>query len=136
MFTCVLFVNAVLLVELIDTSVSSCRFLLSCVERMAFGTDLNMDVLFSRTCYESVSAVAGNSCLMVFWMDSFSHFIHLSDIICGFRPRPVCQSASVHCRQPVGTVTRTHRYQHLLSYTHPSRKVLTHANAKTACLRA
>ena len=74
MFTCVLFVNAVLLVELIDTSVSSCRFLLSCVERMAFGADLNVDVLFSRTCYESVSAVAGYSCLMVIRMDSFSHY--------------------------------------------------------------
>ena len=38
----------------------------------------NMDVLFSRTCYESVSAVAGYSCLIVVRMDSFSHDFHLS----------------------------------------------------------
>ena len=48
------------------------------VERMAFGADLNVDVLFSRTCYESVSAVAGYSCLIVVRMDSFSHDFHLS----------------------------------------------------------
>ena len=54
------------------------RQLLSCVERMAFGADLNVDVLFSRTCYESVSAVAGYSCLIVVRMDSFSHDFHLS----------------------------------------------------------
>ena len=30
------------------------------------------------------------------------------------------------------TVTRTHRYQHCSSLTHPHRKVLTHADAKTA----
>ena len=44
---------------------------------MAFRTDLNVDLFLGRTCYKSISAVAGNSCLMVFWMDSFSHFIHL-----------------------------------------------------------
>ena len=128
--------DAVLAVELINTSAGSCSLLLSCVERMALGANLHVDVLLCRTCYELVATVANYLCLVVIWMDSFSHFIHLSDIICGFRPRPVCQSASVHCRQPAGAVTRTHRYQHLLSYTHPSRKVLTHANAKTACLRA
>ena len=77
MFTCVLFVNAVLLVELIDTSVSSCRFLLSCVERMAFGTNFYVDILFCRTCYECVTAVTCNCCLIIIWMDSFSHDFHL-----------------------------------------------------------
>ena len=51
-----------------------------------------MDVLLGRTSYELVATVANYLCLVVIWMDSFSHFIHLSDIICGFRPRPVCQS--------------------------------------------
>ena len=103
---------------------------------MALGANLHMDVLLGRTSYELVATVANYLCLVVIWMDSFSHFIHLSDYLRFPTAAFVCQSASVHCRQPVHTVTRTHRYQHLLSYTHPSRKVLTHANAKTACLRA
>ena len=36
--------NAVLLIELIDTSVGSCALLLSCIERMALGTYLHMNV--------------------------------------------------------------------------------------------
>ena len=69
--------DAVLAVELINTSAGSCSLLLSCVERMAFGADFYMDVLFCRTCCKCVSAVTGYSCLMVVWMDSFSHDFHL-----------------------------------------------------------
>lgn len=69
--------HTIFLIELLNTSTSLVSFLLTCVEWMAFRTDLNVDLFLGRTCYESISAVAGNSCLMVFWMDSFSHFIHL-----------------------------------------------------------
>lgn len=66
--------NTVFAIELIDTSASCCCFLLSGVERMAFGANLYVDIGFGRTCYESVSAVAGYSCLMVIRMDSFSNY--------------------------------------------------------------
>lgn len=36
-----------------------------------------MDVLLGRTSYELVATVANYLCLVVIWMDSFSHFVHL-----------------------------------------------------------
>ena len=36
--------NAVLLIELIDTSVGPCALLLSRIERMALGADLDVDI--------------------------------------------------------------------------------------------
>lgn len=74
----VLFVQAVFLIELINTSASLCSLLLSGVERMAFGTDFYMDILFCRTGYKSVSTVASYCCLLVIWMDSCFHDFHLS----------------------------------------------------------
>ena len=70
--------DAVLAVELINTSAGSCSLLLSCVERMALGANLHVDVLLCRTCYELVAAVADNLCLIISWMDSFLHDFHLS----------------------------------------------------------
>ena len=70
--------DTIFFVELINTSARLCRFLLSCVERMAFGTDFHMDTLVGRACNECVPAVASHSCLMVLRMDSFSHVFHLS----------------------------------------------------------
>ena len=65
--------NAVLLIELIDTSVGSCALLLSCVEAVALGTDLNVNIFLGRTCHECISAVTGYGCLMICGMYSFLH---------------------------------------------------------------
>ena len=70
--------NAVLLVELIDTSVRSCGLLLTRVERMALGADLYADVLFGRACHKCITAVTGYRRLVIIRMDSFSHNSHLS----------------------------------------------------------
>ena len=77
MFTCVLFVNAVLLVELIDTTTSSSSLLLTSVERVALGANLYVDLFLGGTGNELVAAVAGNLSLIISWMDSFSHDFHL-----------------------------------------------------------
>ena len=76
--------DAVLAVELVNTSASSCSLLLSCVERMALGANLHVDVLLCRTCYELVAAVADNLCLIISWMDSFLHDFHLSIFLLWF----------------------------------------------------
>ena len=76
--------DAVLAVELINTSAGSCSLLLSCVERMALGANLHVDVLLCRTCYELVAAVADNLCLIISWMDSFLHDFHLSIFLLWF----------------------------------------------------
>lgn len=80
---CLIFlcVNTVFFVELVNTSTGGCRFLLSCIERMALGTDLHVDIFLCRTCHKSVAAVACYRCLIVFRMDSFSHFFHLFCLI-------------------------------------------------------
>ena len=70
----IVLLNAVLLIELIDTSVGSCALLLSCVERVALGTDFYVNVFLGRTCYESIAAVTGYGCLMICGMYSFLHF--------------------------------------------------------------
>lgn len=69
--------NAVFLIELLNTSTSLVCFLLSSIEWMAFGTDFYVNLFLSRTCNKGIAAVAGNSCLIVIWMDSFSHDFHL-----------------------------------------------------------
>lgn len=76
--------DAVLAVELINTSAGSCSLLLSCVERMALGANLHVDVFLCRTCYELVAAVADNLCLIISWMDSFLHDFHLSIFLLWF----------------------------------------------------
>ena len=70
--------HTVSFLELIDTSTGIHQLLFAGKERMAFGANLNVDIGFGRTCYESVSAVAGYSCLIVVRMDSFAHDFHLS----------------------------------------------------------
>ena len=72
----------VLLVELINSSASRWCLLLSCVEWMALWTDFYMDFFLCWTCYELVTAVTNNLCLIVIWMDSFSHFFHLLNHTC------------------------------------------------------
>ena len=53
------------------------HILLASIERMALGANLHVDIFLGRTSYELVSAVAGNLCLIVSRMDSFSHDFHL-----------------------------------------------------------
>lgn len=74
--------NTVLLVELIDTAVSSCGLLLTCVERMALGANFYVKLRLGGSGYERVAAVAGNRRLIVRGMDSFFHLFHLSMITC------------------------------------------------------
>ena len=56
---------AVLLIELIDTTLSSSSLLRAGVERMALGADFDVNLRLCRTGYESVAAVAGNGCLII-----------------------------------------------------------------------
>ena len=44
---------------------------------MTLRTDFYVDLRLCRTCNECVSTVAGNGCLIIIWMDSFSHDFHL-----------------------------------------------------------
>mgnify|MGYP003397360329 CR=1 FL=1 len=81
----ILFCDTVFTIESFNTSTSCSCFLLSCVEWMTFRTDFYVDAFFCRSCYECVTTVACNCCLMIFWMDSFSHDFHLSYCIVNFR---------------------------------------------------
>ena len=64
---------AVLLVELIDTSLSSGSLLCACVERVALGADFNVDLGLCGTCDKCVAAVAGHGRLKILGMDRFLH---------------------------------------------------------------
>ena len=74
MFTCVLFVNAVLLVELIDAAAGVHELLLARIERVALGADLNGDVLLGGAGLDNVAAGAPDGGLVVFRVDAFLHF--------------------------------------------------------------
>lgn len=67
--------HAIFLVELLNTSAGGSGLLLSRIERMAFGTNLNVDFLLGRTYRKGIPAVAGHLCLIIIRMDSFSHFL-------------------------------------------------------------
>lgn len=74
-FSCLLVsIHAILTIELVNTSTGSSSLLLASIERMALGANLNVDVLLCGACYELVATVANYLCLIVIWMDSFSHF--------------------------------------------------------------
>ena len=74
----ILLLNSKTLIELINSTLSSCCLLVSCVERMALGTNFHVNFRLCGTCYEGVSTVAGYGCLMVTWMNVFSHIFPLS----------------------------------------------------------
>ena len=77
-FTQLLFlVHTILLVELLNTSTSLVSFLLSSIEWMALRANFYVDFWLCRSCNKCVSTVACNSCLIIIWMDSFSHDFHL-----------------------------------------------------------
>ena len=69
--------NPIFTIELINTSAGCGGLLLAGVERMALGTNFHMDILFRGARYEFIATVAGHLGLMVSWMDSFSHDLHL-----------------------------------------------------------
>ena len=71
--TCLLIVHAVLPIELVNTSARLGSLLLAGVERMALGTDLNVDIFLRGACHKCIPAVAGHSCLIILWMDTLSH---------------------------------------------------------------
>ena len=68
-----------LLIELINSTLCGSSLLVSGVERMALGTDFHVNLRLGRTGYKGVPAVAGYRCLIIAWMNSFSHnslFLH------------------------------------------------------------
>ena len=66
-------VEAVFSVELINTSAGVYQFLLASVERMAFGANLNGDVLLGRAGVINSTASAANRSLLVIRMNSLFH---------------------------------------------------------------
>ena len=69
----VLLVVAVLLIELINTSLSGGSLLCVCVERMALGADFDVDLRLCGSGYECVAAVAGHSCLIILGLNRSFH---------------------------------------------------------------
>ena len=73
-----LLLHSKLLIELIDSTLSGCQLLVSCVERMTLGTDFHVDFRLCGSCYKCVSTVTCYGCLVISWMNTFSHFLPLS----------------------------------------------------------
>lgn len=78
LFRKLLFLRKVIfLIVHLNTAAGTCSLLLSCIERMALRTNFYVDIFLSRACYESISAVAGNSCIIIIRMYSVLHLFHL-----------------------------------------------------------
>ena len=75
--TCFL-LQAVFLVETVDTSTGVNKLLLAGIERVALGADLNTNVLLGRTSGKDIAARAADGGLFVLGMDTFLHEFHLS----------------------------------------------------------
>ena len=69
----VLVVVAVLLIELINTSLGSGSLLCACVERMALGADFDVDLRLCGTGNECVAAVACHSSLIILGLNRSFH---------------------------------------------------------------
>ena len=67
-----------LLIELINSTLCGSSLLVSGVERMTLGTDFHVNLRLCWTGYKGVSTVTGYGCLVVAWMNVFSHFFPLS----------------------------------------------------------
>ena len=67
-----------LLIELINSTLSGSSLLVSGVERMTLGTNFHVNLRLCRTGHKSVSTVASYRCLIVAWMNVFSHIFPLS----------------------------------------------------------
>ena len=70
--------HAVALLEAIHTSAGINQLLLTGVERMALGADINAHFLLDGTGLESFAAYATNDALAVIGMDIFLHGFHLT----------------------------------------------------------
>jgi hypothetical protein len=75
---------------------------------MAFGTNLNVNVLLGRTSYKFIATVANYLCLIIGWMDSLSHDFHLSILIVRF------PTAKMRCRILL----------HFMLYAQPSKYII------------
>ena len=82
--------QAILPVELIDTSLGSRCLLRAGVELMALGAYFDVDLRRSGAGHEGVAAVAGDSCLVILGMDSLSH-----DFLLTWTPDAASHSAFV-----------------------------------------
>ena len=69
--------DAVLAVELINTSAGSCSLLLSCVERMAFGTDIDFHIALCALSLKSSAAGTLYCASIVVGMNCVLHYCHL-----------------------------------------------------------
>ena len=69
--------DAVTLLEAIDTAARVNELLLAGEERVALGADFNAQLRLSGTRYESVAANAGHGRLLILRMDAFLHDFHL-----------------------------------------------------------
>ena len=72
-----LLLHSKLLIELIDSTLSGCQLLVSCVEWVALGTDFHVNFRLCGSCYKCVSTVTCYGCLVISWMNTFSHFLSL-----------------------------------------------------------
>ena len=70
--------DAVTLLETIDTTAGVNQLLLAGIERVALGADFNAQLLLGRARHEGVAANAGNVHLLILRMDAFLHDFHLS----------------------------------------------------------
>ena len=74
----VFLLQAVFLVETVDTSTGVNKLLLAGVERVTLGANFNLDVLLGRTSLNNCTTRASDSSLFVLGMDTFLHEFHLS----------------------------------------------------------
>lgn len=69
-----LLIHTETLLEFVDTSACVNKLLLTCIERVALGTNLDSDISFCGTCFNNVAASAGNGSFLVIRMNTLSHF--------------------------------------------------------------
>ena len=74
----VFLLQAVFLVETVNTSTGVNKLLLAGVERVTLGANFNLDVLLGRTSLNNCTTRASDSRLFVLGMDTFLHGFHLS----------------------------------------------------------
>ena len=72
-----LFLQTVLVLELLNTSAALSELLLSCKERMASGANVSSDFSLGGLRHECIAACASNFTFLVLRMDSLFHAFHL-----------------------------------------------------------
>lgn len=79
--------NAVFLLELIDTTTGIDKLLLTCIERVAVGANLNAQVLFNRTGLKCIPTSTSYCGYMISRMNSLFHIQ-----ITSFRPESFAET--------------------------------------------